>query len=93
MPKPSPAPRPPAPPAPTPLEELQQNEIEALKSIYGDDFLSNPLPSKPTAWGKKKGLEGGEFGVRIVGSHGGVEEGSEREVGLVLVAQVSTGVR
>jgi hypothetical protein len=69
--------------------ELQLNEIEALKSIYGDDFLSDPLPAKPTAWGKKKGLEGGEFGVRIVGSHPDVEEGSEREVSVVLVAQVS----
>ncbi|CED82329.1 eIF-2alpha kinase GCN2 [Phaffia rhodozyma] len=71
------------------IRELQQTEIEVLKSIYGDDFLANPLPNQPKAWGKVGGVEGGEFGIRLSGKHDLGDNGdvSARVVSVVLVVK------
>jgi hypothetical protein len=45
-------------------QELQATEIDVLRSIYGpSDFLTDPTPNAPRAWGAEK--KGGEYGIRV----------------------------
>lgn len=44
------------PPRPSSLPPQQEEELEALRSIYGSDWVDLPPPK--TAWGTKKGEEG-----------------------------------
>lgn len=45
-------------------QELQATEIDVLRSIYDADFLPDPLPNAPRAWGGEA-KKGGEYGIRV----------------------------
>lgn len=65
--------------------ELQEQELETLVAIYDDAFLHEPVPPK-AAWGNPTGLK--EFGIRVTGTHPGVDDKSPRAVSVVLVIKV-----
>lgn len=49
------------------------------RSIYGPDFLADPTPNAPRAWGGEK--KGGEYGIRV-------RSRSDERVEVVLVVKV-----
>lgn len=61
--------------------ELQTTEIDVLRSIYGHDFLVDPLPNAPRAWGKDKEKRGDEYGLRL-------KSREDERVHVVLVVKV-----
>lgn len=50
------------------LQELQENEAEALKAIYMDDFVDT---TKSSAWNVSKCLDRGCYGVISAGERHG----------------------